>query len=305
MLMPLHRHGTIHTRAKKDTSNTNLKNHAECCDLKAKMSTSKQLKIDEVASQYTHGEFRLLHAEWMDQLHCPQAIIQDPGLQKIYRLLNPRVQIHSDMTVGCDIKEVYEVSKEQLKEMLKEHEGRFHIAFDAWAVLNHHDYPGVVLIWCHDGHIEVITLDLIEYVLHSPLILASNFTGRLTKAHTGIYLAEQIMEVLKEYNWEELVLGTAGDNASVNDTTLNELEYLFQEISMKIMTGCHTQIRCFAHILNLVVKVCLFLFLCPVQSHILYRLYCPSSNQSDAQRSLRKSHSQSVLKLQPMLTTMQ
>ncbi len=254
-------HGTTHTHAKKDTSTTNLKNHAEHCDLKAKTSTVKQLKINEVASQYTHGEFRLLHAEWMTQSHRPQAIITDPGLQKIYRLLNPRVQIHSEMTVRHDIKEVYEVSKDRLKEMLKEHEGCFHIAFDAWAAPNHHNYLGVVLIWCHDGHIKVVTLDLIEYVPHSLLVTVSDFTCRLTKAHTGKYLAEQIMEILKEYNLEELVLGAAGDNASVNDTTLDKLEYLFQEILMKIMMGRHTQICCFAHILNLVVKVCPFLFL--------------------------------------------
>ncbi len=65
------------------------------------------------------------------------------------------------------------------------------------------------------------------------------------------------MEVLKEYSLEELILGETGDNASVNDKTLNELETLFQEVSFTIITGHHTQIRCFAHILNLVVKVCM------------------------------------------------
>ncbi len=66
------------------------------------------------------------------------------------------------------------------------------------------------------------------------------------------------MEVLKEYGIKERILGEAGDNASVNDKTLDELEMLFKEISSLIITGCVTQIRCFAHILNLVVKVCLF-----------------------------------------------
>lgn len=65
------------------------------------------------------------------------------------------------------------------------------------------------------------------------------------------------MEVLKEYGIEERILGEAGNNASVNDKTLDELEILFKEISSLIIMGRETQIRCFAHILNLIVKVCL------------------------------------------------
>ncbi len=54
---------------------------------------------------------------------------------------------------------------------MKEHEGRFHIAFDAWAALNNHDYLGIVLVWCQEGRIEVLTLDLIEYVFFSMRVL--------------------------------------------------------------------------------------------------------------------------------------
>lgn len=60
---------------------------------------------------------------------------------------------------------------------------------------------------------------------------------RLTEVHTGVYLAEKVMEVLKEYGIEEHILGEAGNNASVNDKTLNELEILFKEISSLIITG--------------------------------------------------------------------
>ncbi|SJL18670.1 uncharacterized protein ARMOST_22267 [Armillaria ostoyae] len=237
-------HGTTHIRARKDTSTTNLKNHAERCDMKASSTKSKQTKIDEVASRYTYGEFHLLHAEWMTQSHRPTLIIEDPKLQEIYRLLNPNVKIPSDTTLGCDIKEVYEVSKERMKEMLKEHEGRFHITFDAWAAPNSHDYLGIVLVWCHEGQIRVVTLDLVE----------------LTEAHTGAYLAERVMEVLKEYGIEDRILGETGDNASVNDKTLDELEMLFKEVSELIITRRETQVRCFAHILNLIVKAILSQF---------------------------------------------
>ncbi len=69
-------------------------------------------------------------------------------------------------------------------------------------------------------------------------------------------MAKKIFEVLREYDLLEDVLGQTGDNASSNDTTLDHLERLFKELRKPVLTGRHTQIRCFAHILNLVVKVC-------------------------------------------------
>lgn len=100
----------------------------------------------------------------MTQSHRPTLAIKDEKLRQIYWLLNPQVKIHSDTTLGQDIKETYEVSKERLKELLKEHEGRFHVAFDAWLAPNSHDYLGIMLVWCDKGKICVVTLDLVMYM---------------------------------------------------------------------------------------------------------------------------------------------
>lgn len=72
------------------------------------------------------------------------------------------------------------------------------------------------------------------------------------------------MDVLKEFNIEDHILGEAGNNASVNDKTLDELEELFKDISSLIITGHETQIGCFTHILNLVVKVGSILHIAPI-----------------------------------------
>ncbi|KAK0473532.1 hypothetical protein EDD18DRAFT_1092071, partial [Armillaria luteobubalina] len=155
-------HGTTHIYAHKDTSITNLKNHAKHCDMKAQNTKLKQPKINEVISSYNYGEFRLLHVEWFTESHHPDMMIKDPGLQRIYCHLNPQVKICFDKMVSCNIKETFEVTKERLKELLREHEGCFHIIFNAWAAPNSHDFLGTVLIWCCNGHIEVVTLDMIE-----------------------------------------------------------------------------------------------------------------------------------------------
>ncbi|KAH8109784.1 hypothetical protein DFH11DRAFT_1515225, partial [Phellopilus nigrolimitatus] len=49
------------------------------------------------------------------------------------------------------------------------------------------------------------------------------------------------------------ILGVVCDNASNNDTLISELE-----LALDSHNGSHTRIRCFAHVLNLVVKVSRF-----------------------------------------------
>lgn len=89
---------------------------------------------------------------------------------------------------------------------------------------------------------------------------------RLTKAHHGTYLAEKLTQTLKEFGIEKKVshtcllgdrlslstqiLGITADNASNNDTLTTELES-----SLRGANSIQTRVRCFAHILNLVVKV--------------------------------------------------
>ncbi|KAJ3831328.1 hypothetical protein F5878DRAFT_549679 [Lentinula raphanica] len=62
------------------------------------------------------------------------------------------------------------------------------------------------------------------------------------------------MKVLKAFNIAERTLGHTGDNASNNDSMLNELEALYTEYEGSL-AGRDTQIRCFGHILNLTYQV--------------------------------------------------
>lgn len=79
----------------------------------------------------------------------------------------------------------------------------------------------------------------------------TDYYVRLTKAHTGAYLAEQLKSCLKEYGIEKKILAITADNASNNDTMAAELESLGGANSVR------TRVYCFAHVWNLVTKVCL------------------------------------------------
>jgi len=83
------------------------------------------------------------------------------------------------------------------------------------------------------------------------------FLFRLTKSHTGEYLAEKVAESLKEYGLDLSILSITMDNASNNDGLLRELPHLLPSAAT---VGTHYQIRCFGHIINLCVKAFLSLF---------------------------------------------
>jgi len=99
---------------------------------------------------------------------------------------------------------------------------------------------------------QKLTLDFVKYgfsfffSLHAQLYVII----RASKAHTSVYLAGRVLECLRTYGIQNQILGITLDNASNNNTLVNELADLLHGYQ-----GSLTRIRCFAHILNLVVKV--------------------------------------------------
>jgi hypothetical protein len=66
----------------------------------------------------------------------------------------------------------------------------------------------------------------------------------------GLYLARKLSECLKSFNIDNKILGIVCDNAENNSVMVRELPVL-----LPAFQGGSARIRCFAHILNLVVKV--------------------------------------------------
>jgi hypothetical protein len=97
---------------------------------------------------------------------------------------------------------------------------------------------------------------------------------RLTGSHTGVYLATQLHKILELYGIDEKasycmltntstitnvmqLLGVICDNAENNSTMMVELGHLLRHTNFP---GQSARIRCFAHVLNLVVKVTAYYF---------------------------------------------
>ncbi|KAI0710647.1 hypothetical protein C8Q76DRAFT_624382, partial [Earliella scabrosa] len=99
---------------------------------------------------------------------------------------------------------------------------------------------------------------------------------RLTNAHTAEYITEKLLKCLQEYGIAKKVIAVTCNNTSTNGTIMRKLATLVPG-----SLGSETCVRCFGHVLNLVVKV-------------VYLLPAPSSHVSTDIRFLQAIMSQFV-----------
>jgi hypothetical protein len=109
-------------RGRTDTSTTNLLRHVQSCEGN-KAPDDQEITTFAHGSTYSAGEFRYLITLWVTQCHRPFKIIEDPPLQKIFRMLYAKVDIPSDTTISRDVKEAHAISKKNVIRVLKV---RFH-----------------------------------------------------------------------------------------------------------------------------------------------------------------------------------
>ena len=80
---------------------------------------------------------------------------------------------------------------------------------DGWTAPIVASYLGVVIIWCDEGTVHRAILDFIRYVISFQVYNIAchllSFICRLTESHTGIYLAEKVAELLRQYGLQDLV----------------------------------------------------------------------------------------------------
>ncbi|EEB91041.1 hypothetical protein MPER_10671, partial [Moniliophthora perniciosa FA553] len=204
------------SRVHDNNSTSNLRRHFQVCPAEKGNSSGKQTKLDEVVSKYNHGEFRLKMVEWITRCHRPDNIVKDAPLIEIFTFLNPKVRVFSPHTTRRDIKEVFTVSRMNVKKLLATHSGRFNLGFNGWTAPNWLEFLGLQVSFVREAQIFLITLDLIA---------------------------------MTEFGILKRTLGNTGDNASTNDKML---DYLDLELGWDSLGGRETQVRCFGHILNLI-----------------------------------------------------
>ncbi|OJT13582.1 hypothetical protein TRAPUB_9870 [Trametes pubescens] len=189
---------------------------------------------------YSPARVRYLLAMWCARRHRPFTIVDDPEFQELLCMLYAKVELPSRVTLSRDVQMITLDGKIRVIAFLSSLPGKIHICVDGWTSPNVLSFLGVTAHWHRDGAIEHIILDFI----------------RLTNGHTGKYLAEKLVECLTEYGIQKKVLAVTLDNADNNTTMLKEMHSLVKELR-----GPKARVRCFGHVLNLVVKAIMSMFM--------------------------------------------
>ncbi|KAF9012282.1 hypothetical protein BDZ89DRAFT_1142884 [Hymenopellis radicata] len=157
--------GSTHVRPIGFSGGSNLLNHVKTCEASAasKKGQPIQPKItDKIPRTFRKGMYRFKLLRWVTRRHRPDAIIEDDELIDVFTYLNPDAKPTSRQTLRRDIHEAFKMTREELKKLLEEHEGRFNLIFDCWTAGNGHEFLGVLLSFVHNGKLFVVVLDMIE-----------------------------------------------------------------------------------------------------------------------------------------------
>lgn len=162
-------------------------------------------------------------------------------LRSVFEYLNPSVAVTnahiSHDTVRRRIVELHHRHKKSIINHLRETPGLIHISFDGWRSRNRHALYGILCFYV-DGS-----------GLPSKLVLG---LPELKRSHTGANIAAQILEILESYEILDKVGYITLDNAGNMDTATDEMAKVLGFEPRK------RRVRCFGHVLNLVVKALLF-----------------------------------------------
>ncbi|KAL3537143.1 hypothetical protein ACH5RR_000509 [Cinchona calisaya] len=178
----------------------------------------------------------------------PFNFVEDKSFQKYVLGVNPKVHFVTRNTMRSDCMKIYEVEKNKLKEIFSNSNPRVCLTTDGWT--SKRDLPFMAL-----------TAHFIDqqWRLQKKII---NFVMVPVKA-TGENLTDIIINCLLEWNLDKICTVTM-DNYSANDAVAKRLQERYSSRGLMLLNGRSVQVRCWGHILNLIVhegldeiKVCI------------------------------------------------
>ncbi|KNE91088.1 hypothetical protein PSTG_15484 [Puccinia striiformis f. sp. tritici PST-78] len=224
-----------------DSSCSNLLKHVSGCLIKQQDTTGNQ----SLASLGVSGtgdidprEVNQLCALWCAEAARPFSALADESHKK---LLHPTIlkNLPSAKVLSRSIHMIYTAFQDSYREVLKKHVGAMYLGADAWQSPNGHDILGIVIY-------RLVEKDGAKFELEA---MPLDFVW-LVKSHTGKYLAETLRLVVEKFGVQDKICGIVTDNVSNNSSMVAELK----KFKWPRFKGDPHWIRCFAHILNLIVQ---------------------------------------------------
>ncbi|KZL65223.1 transposase-like protein, partial [Colletotrichum incanum] len=169
----------------------------------------------------------------------PLTTFQNPYLQALLRQFDYDLfqQVNwSDKSQARELHQLYEAKRVIVKEEMRQALTKVHLSFDLWTS------PNRLAIIAVFGHFINPAGNDSRYLLA---------LRRQPGAHSGENIASTMCQVIRDWDLVDSVGAVVSDNASNNDTCLQNL-YPQLSPSYTSEDAIHRRLRCYGHILNLV-----------------------------------------------------
>jgi hypothetical protein len=145
--------------------------------------------------------------------NLPLSLVESPSFRALIEALNPTVMPISRRTLMRDITALFTSGRELLISKLARHiegGGRLSLTTDTWSSRNYKSFTGVTGHWIDS-----------DWVQHRQLL---DIIELIDPVHSREYLAEKLSKITDSLKITKAVFTITRDNASPNNTMLNDFE---------------------------------------------------------------------------------
>jgi hypothetical protein len=173
---------------------------------------------------------------WIINDQQPFNVVENIQFKNLLFVLDCRYKLPTRQTVSKRIDEIFEEQKKIIYNILSSLNQKMSITTDAWTACTNQAYLSITLHWIDKQWcMQHILLDLIP----------------IHENHKGLVFAENLFNIIKEYNIGQKILAVTTDNAANMITFGHHLaEMLIKEFNNTEFM----HFRCAAHVLNLAVQ---------------------------------------------------
>ncbi|TYG83962.1 hypothetical protein ES288_D01G211000v1 [Gossypium darwinii] len=166
--------------------------------------------------------------------------VEEPGFRYMMRIASPNFKNTSRFTAAKDVLMYYAKERNRVKEELTKAPGLICLTFDNWN--SEHTNDEYICITSH-------WIDK-DWKLHKRI---RRFRA-LFPPYDGLNIADELVLCLSQWGIDKKIFSITLDNASYSDIMVSCLKNLFRANRAILCDGVLFQVRCCAHILNLMVK---------------------------------------------------
>ncbi|GBC36498.1 zinc finger BED domain-containing protein RICESLEEPER 2-like [Rhizophagus irregularis DAOM 181602=DAOM 197198] len=184
---------------------------------------------------YNEDNFRKLLIRYVVMGDHSFLSIESKDFHNLIHLLRKDASIPSADIIKKEIINTFNNGIKEIRKVLQEVSGKISFTIDAWTSSNSISFLGITAHWISDEwELKNILLDFVK----------------LEGSHSGKNIKEFFLKSLKDFGIMTKILGITTDNASNNNTFLEEVSNELAEKNIEF-DNVNQHVRCLAHIINL------------------------------------------------------